>query len=112
MVLCPRDTDHDPNGPLPTAGSAAVLARLALVALALVGLRSLGLLELTGPDDRVEVLGRAEADRGQLALVGREEDEADLDRLAIGKPLRERPGLARCERAGERGRLHESVGAV
>ena len=38
-----------------------------------------------GPGDRVEVLGRAEADRDQLAVLGREVDQADRRLLAVGE---------------------------
>src|SRR6188472_93604 len=49
------------------------------------------------PGDRVEVLGRAEADRDQLPVVGGEVDQADRRPLAVCELRRQRPARARRE---------------
>src|SRR6476620_10028928 len=89
--------------------------------LRLRGLVSLGALlrrlradrgELARPGDRVEVLGGTEADGGQVAVLGREVDQARLHPVSVLELGRERLARARLEGARERRGLDQGVVAV
>src|SRR6478609_5916810 len=73
-------------GPPKSAERSVLVALVGLLALArlvrLLGLRRLGLRDLTGPGDRVEGLVGAEADGGEGAVVGQQVDQAGVDALA------------------------------
>src|SRR5689334_14982266 len=106
-------TTSDPRVSVVMGSALLALLLRALLRLVVRLLRAAAqLLDLAGPGDGVELLGRAEGHRRQVAVVGREVDQAGLGRVAVLELLRQRRARTGVERGGEDRGLDQTVLAV
>src|SRR3954469_7264649 len=101
----PRLSGSPRGGPTPERQERSALLLLLVLPVAAAD-------DLALPGDRVEVLGRPEADRDQLAVLGDEVDQADLRLGTLGELRRQRTARARGEHRLEPRRLVQRLALV